>query len=495
MLLNILYFLIIFVGIVMVHEFGHFIFAKLFGVYVTEFSVGFGPKLFSLKGKETEYIFKPILLGGYVRMAGDDPATKEVKGIPKERLLYSKAAWKRFLIVFAGPFFSIIAGYVLMIAVSLTWGFPETHVDWVVPNSPAAVAGIKAGDRLISINGHVILDPTEVSWFVKGQEDLSVVYRRGTKSFKTSFATKEVGPQYFMVLNGKIKKGDRIVKVEDHKFNDNLVKGAVIELSSGATATVLNYQKISRTKEMGIYISMFSSKIAAVDPTTGLKSGDVILSIDGMKCDSSFDFQNALFVAQVAKNNGTFVVTNESKVVSAQSFYSNGEVTMRIKRDGKISDLTLTRQHFDAFLNSVTAYPAYGNWYPGSLEAITYGVIRTNRIFTKMLLFLGGLFKTKNALNQFVGPIGLVKMVGQASSEGMQILLTLIAFITLNLGIINLLPLPALDGGHLVFAVIEMITGKRVNPEIEGYIHTIGFFILMAFFVYIAYIDIMRFGG
>ena len=197
----------------------------------------------------------------------------------------------------------------------------------------------------------------------------------------------------------------------------------------------------------------------------------------------------------MASTNGVLLVTNQNKILTAQSFHSNGNVILKVKRGNEIKDITLDRNEFKAFLNSVATYPAYKNWYPGAWDAAVYGVIRTNRIFTKMLVFLAGIFKTKNALNQFVGPVGLVKMVGQASNEGMQMLLTLIAFITLNLGLVNLLPLPALDGGHLVFAVIEMVTGKRVNPEIEGYIHTVGFFLLMALFVYITYLDIIRFGG
>ncbi len=499
MALTILYFILILVGIVMVHEFGHFIFAKMFGVYVTEFSIGFGPKLFSIKGKETEYCFKPILLGGYVKMAGDNPIEMEndsnLEEIPKDRLLYSKKAWKRFLIVFAGPLFSILAGYALMMVVSLIWGFPQVQIDWVVPNSPAAEAGLQSGDVLKSVNGHVILSPTEVSMFVKGQDNINVEYIRNGKVHRTSLVTREIGPQYFLVVSSSasVPKGGEFSLAKGNF--ENISNGSVLTFSNDSTGTVVAYQKIPRAKEMGIYMAMFSSKIASVDPTTKLRKGDVILSIDGIPCDTSFNFQNALFVASVASTNGVLLVTNQNKILTAQSFHSNGNVILKVKRGNEIKDITLDRNEFKAFLNSVATYPAYKNWYPGAWDAAVYGVIRTNRIFTKMLVFLAGIFKTKNALNQFVGPVGLVKMVGQASNEGMQMLLTLIAFITLNLGLVNLLPLPALDGGHLVFAVIEMVTGKRVNPEIEGYIHTVGFFLLMAFFVYITYLDIIRFGG
>ncbi len=498
MLLSIFYFIVIFLGIVVAHEFGHYIFAKSFGVYVMEFCVGFGPKIFSIKGKETAYRLRAIPLGGYVRMAGDDPQIENVEGIPKERLLYSKKAWKRFLIVFAGPLFSIITGYLIMIFVSLAWGFPEARMDWIIPDSPAAVAGLQFGDRIKYINGHVILSPTEVSWFVKGQKKLDVLYVRNGRTLRTTLTPREIGPQYFMVLKGTVPSNVRLSKIDGIPFDDKLKisNGSVLGFSNGATATLLGYQMLPRSREMGIYMALFSNKVASADPSVGLKPNDTILSINGVKCNTSFNFQNALFVANYAQNNvGSFVILNENKVLESIPYHATRETKIEIERNGKKMSLLLDKKQFSALLNSLTTYPAYGNWYPGAWEAIKYGVIRTNRIFTKMLIFLGEIFKTKNALNQFVGPVGLVKMVGQASSEGMQVLWTLIAFITLNLGIINLLPLPALDGGHLVFSVIEMITGKRVNPEIEGYIHTIGFFLLMAFFVYITYLDVIRFGG
>ena len=497
MLLSIFYFIVIFLGIVIAHELGHFIFARLFGVYVTEFSVGIGPKVFSLKGKETAYRLRAIPVGGYVRMAGDDPQIEGVDGISRDRLLYSKKAWKRFLISFAGPLFSIITGYVIMILISLAWGFPEARMSWVVPNSPAAVAGLQAGDRIKAINGHVILSPTEVSWFVKGQKKLNVVYVRNGRVLKTSLEPKEIGPQYFMVLNRDVPSNGRLLKINGIAFGEmtKIAKGSVLKFSNGATATLLGVQKLPRAREMGIYVALFSNKVASVNPSTGLKPDDVILSIDGIKCDTSFDFQNALISATYAEGRGSFVILNENKILSSMPYFApKGKTKIELLRNGKRKVVFLDKKQLHTMMSSLSTYPAYGNWYPGAWEAVEYGIIRTNRIFTKMLVFLGGLFKTKNALSQFVGPVGLVKMVGQASNEGMQVLWTLIALITLNLGIINLLPLPALDGGHLVFSLIEMISGKRVNPEIEGYIHTVGFFLIMAFFVYITYLDVIRFG-
>ena len=496
MILSIIYFIIILIGIVIVHEFGHFIFAKLFKVYVLEFAFGFGPKLFSFKGKETEYRFNAIPLGGYVRMAGEDPGVESIDGVPKERMLYSNAAWKRLIIVAAGPAFSIIAAYVLMIFVSVIWGFPQALVDWVVPNSPAAVAGLQPGDRIISVNGNVILNPDETVTFISGQKEVHIVYIRNGQRYKTSMAPRELGPQYFMVINGNVSTNTALKKVGTIPFNpqSQIINGSLLTFSNGATAILVNYQSVPRSKLIGIYMQSMSNKIASVNQFTGFKAGDKILSMDGVNANGSLGLQNAIEIGEYATGTGNFAILNGDKVINVYEYKapSNG-VEIVYERDGKTSSVILTHDEFNTFISSLELFQSYSNWYPGPIDAIGYGVVYTNRIFTSMITFLGSLFTIKNPLSQFTGPVGLVKIVGQASAQGLQTILTLIALITLNLGIINLIPFPALDGSHIVFALIEIITRKRVNPQIIGYLSMIGFIILMGFFFYITYLDIVRF--
>ncbi|MGC9140417.1 M50 family metallopeptidase [Athalassotoga sp.] len=496
MVMSIIYFILILIGIVLVHEFGHFIFAKLFKVYVLEFAFGFGPKIFSIKGKETEYRFNAIPLGGYVKMAGEDPNVESVQGVPKERMLYFKAPWKRLIIVAAGPIFSILAAYVLMIFVSVIWGFPQALVDWVVPDSPAAVVGLQPGDRIISVNGNVILNPDETVTFIRGQKEVRITYIRNGKSHKVVIVPAEIGPQYFMVLKGNVSTETTLEKVGTIPFNEQnqILNGSLLTFSNGSTALVINYQYAQKSKLIGIYMQSMSNKIASVNPSYGLKTGDKILSIDGVSANGSLALQNAIEIGEYATGTGTFAIINGNKVITAFKYEapSNG-VKILYERDGSTGSVILTHDEFNALINSLELFPAYSNWYPGPFDAIGYGIVYTNRIFTSMITFLGNLFTVKNPLNQFTGPVGLVKIVGQASAQGLQTLLTLIALITLNLGIINLIPFPSLDGSHIVFALIEIITRKRINPDVIGYLSTIGFFILMAFFFYITYLDLSRF--
>lgn len=145
--MSVIYFLLVITLVVVVHEFGHFIFAKLFNTYVIEFAIGFGPTIFSKKGKETTFKFNLIPLGGYVRLAGEDEMnSSENTAISSEKLLYNKKPIQKFLISFAGPFFSILLGYVLLAFNGLYYGFQEVKIESVIQDSPAYYAGLKDGD-------------------------------------------------------------------------------------------------------------------------------------------------------------------------------------------------------------------------------------------------------------------------------------------------------------------------------------------------------------
>jgi regulator of sigma E protease len=125
--------------------------------------------------------------------------------------------------------------------------------------------------------------------------------------------------------------------------------------------------------------------------------------------------------------------------------------------------------------------------------AISWGFQWSNNLLRRMGMIIGNIFTGEQDISEFSGPVGIVNIIGQATKAGFESLVLIFALITLNLGIINLIPLPALDGGRIVFNLIEMVSRKKINPVIEGYIHAAGFFFIMALAVYITYFDIMRF--
>jgi len=150
--LFILYFILIFTGIVSVHELGHYLFAKLFKVKVLEFAFGFGPKVQAIKGKETVFRFNLIPFGGYVKLLGEEE-TEEVGEEDIGRRYYDKPAFQRLLISFAGPLFSILAGYFLFAIIVGIWGVPVVGIGSVENGSPAEKAGLLPGDVILKVNG------------------------------------------------------------------------------------------------------------------------------------------------------------------------------------------------------------------------------------------------------------------------------------------------------------------------------------------------------
>ena len=345
-LIDLILFILILGSIVFVHEFGHFMMAKLTGVYVYEFAIGMGPKLWSKKGKETEYTLRAIPIGGFCMMAGEDLEDDDLKKVPKNKRLQSKKPWQRFLIMFFGAGNNFIFAILLLFAIGLIWGGSsmEPVVTSVLKNSAAANSGIEAGDRILEINGH----------------------------------------------------------------------------------------SISTTDDISLYL-------AVADPE---EASDI----------------------KVEKENDsvkTYSVQPKKKKVDGQTTYQYG-----IGMQQEV-------EH-------------------GFLAAIQFTYKKTISVFKQMGVTVGYLFTGGISISQLSGPVGIFSIVGDQSSAGIMNIIYLVAFLSINVGFINLLPIPAFDGGHILFIIIEKIKGSPVNPETENKIHTIGLFLLMLLMVVITFNDILR---
>ena len=348
--MNFIIILIIFVlvlgSIVLVHEFGHFILAKLNGVYVYEFAIGMGPKLWSKQGKETEYTIRAIPIGGFCMMAGEDVEDDDLKRIPKDKRLQAKKPWQRFLIMFFGAGNNFIFAILLLFLIGLIWGGSsmEPVVTSVLKNSAASTSGIEAGDVILEINGH----------------------------------------------------------------------------------------SISTTDDISLYL-------AVADPE---EASDIKIE----KEDGSVE---------------TYSVQPKKKKVDGETTYQYG-----IGMEQEV-------EH-------------------GIFSAIRWTFKKTGSIFKQMGVTVYYLFTGGIGLSQLSGPVGIFSIVGDQASTGIMNILYLVAFLSINVGFINLLPLPAFDGGHILFIIIEKIKGSPVKPETENMIHTIGLFLLMLLMVVITFNDILR---
>lgn len=347
-MVTLIYFILILGVIVLVHEFGHFIFAKMFGIYVYEFSIGMGPKIFGKKRKnkndETEYCVRAIPIGGFVSMAGEE--VDDDKSVPKDKKMYAKKPWQRFLVMFFGAGNNFIFACIILLAVALIWGAPnmDAVLSSVDTTYPAYEAGLRKGDIVTELNGYKI----------SSSDDLAI----------------------YMQLVDKTKPLEFEV------------------LRNGKTATYQVQAKEEKTDDGTSYL-------------IGVTMG-------------SDEVERGLF------------------------------------------------------------------------SSIKYMFRKTGALFKQMFITIKGLFTGGISVGQMSGPVGIYSIVGSQRQAGFENILYLVALLSINVGVINLLPLPAFDGGRILFLAIEKIKGSPVNAKTENIIHSIGFFLLMALMVYITLNDILR---
>lgn len=446
--MNILLAIVILGLLILVHEFGHFILAKANGVVVLEFAIGFGPKLLHFKKNDTEYCLKLIPFGGYCLMLGnelieaaredeDDEEEKDskyknlLKQYDESRTYNNKPVWARIAIELAGPFFNFILAFVGAIVVIGSVGVDPCRIDVVQENSPASAAGLQVGDEIVSINKDKMSFAREYFFYNSYHEGetMDIVYKRDGEEFKTT-----VTPEY--VTNSSYMLGVVVT--------NNTLIDSIVENSAAAEA--------------------------------GLKKGDIVVSLDGKK------------------------ITNELTLTDILKETKAKTIDVVINRDGVTQTLQVTPKLVE---NSgyVTGMSCYGNRIKVGPAATIGNAFKEVGYWIEVVVkSVGMMFTGKVGVNDLSGPVGIVDAVSSVVEESRQdgawyVFLNVTNFIVMlsaNLGVMNLLPIPGLDGGKLLFLIIEILRGKPIKKEHEGIVHLVGMVLLMILAVYVFVKDIVN---
>jgi len=432
-------FLIGLAALIFVHELGHFLIARKCGVTVEKFSIGFGPKIIGFKSGGTEYLIAAIPLGGYVKMKGEDP-TEEVEDT---RGSFSAATvYQRLAIAFGGPLFNFLFAIAIYICV-YTVGIPAsgTDIGKIHDKSPAQAAGLQTGDRIIEIDGEKVNYWHELQDIIHDApgKKLEFVIERDSKTLLTLSITPEA-------------------KETPDLFGDKKSVG------------LIGIERLGR-------------RIAAIETGSpadkaGLQVGDDILSIDDTKIMGFSDLKTAALDKP------------------------GQELTFRISRDGQEQTLKVTPELKTAMdLKGKEVSGGYlGFGISGVMVTEKYSlpgaVLRGSEetweriylISVSIKKLITGSISPKN----IGGPILIFQVYGQQAEQGLIYFVLLTAFLSINLGLLNLLPIPVLDGGHILFFLIEIIKGKPISEANRERAAQVGLFMLLTLMVFAFYNDIMR---
>lgn len=421
--------LIIFSVLVLIHEFGHFIVAKKNGVVVNEFSIGMGPRIFSHMAKSgTRYSIKILPLGGSCAMLGEDEDNVE------EGSFNSKSIWARMAIVFAGPFFNFILAFVLSIIVIGIVGTDISYVTEVDKNSAAYEAGLREGDRIVKYNGASVGVGRELylEQYVNPLDgsDITLNYIRDGKKNKISYTPDSV-EKYIVGMSYSTGTSPAEISV--------VTKGSAMEKA-------------------------------------GVMIGDTVTAIDGNKISSGEEM-------------AAYLEANP---------FSNKEVNITLSRKGKEINVTVVPEMTKVY-GTGFAYNL-GREKQSVGGVIKYSFVEMRYEIFTVLKSLKMLVTGQVSANEVSGPVGIVNIIGdtysEAKSEGAAITILSLVYLAImlsaNLGVMNLLPIPALDGGRIFLYLIEIITRRPIPKDKEGMIHFIGFVLLMALMVFLVFNDIRK---
>ena len=451
--------------VVIVHELGHFLFCKLFGVYVKTFSIGIGPKLLRKRYGETEYVLSAIPFGGYVKMAGEgmmeeiqDTGTWEerkyplgtIEGnaeaaglddhVPLERQFYSRPAWQRLLVFVAGPLFNLILAFVIYTTLVLASGLqiiPFTTIGVVRDDSPAATAGFEVGDRVLTVNG------LDVATWGDVEDALIPLELRET---------------------GEVPPADVVVQREG--MPRDLVLQPEFLASDGYWSVGL--------EPWNTTVGLVQKGGPAAD--LGLERGDRILSVDG---------------EPVTSFGGIARIINDRP---------DRPIEIRWERDGQAMSGMVTPELKEVepgrSVGRIFMEPFYASEKVGLVESCRLGYVRTISTIEITVGVLRDFVRRKLGLDAVGGPLRICQAAGEMLRWSFAHLMYFIAFFSVNLFLLNLMPIPVLDGGHVLFLIVEVLRGGKPVPErLQAIATQMGLIILLLFMTFVVVLDVWKVTG
>jgi len=421
--------------IIILHELGHFLAAKFFKIRVDTFSIGFGPRLVGFRRGGTDYRISAFPLGGYVRMAAEY-ATDTVHGSSHEYL--SKPKWQRFLVAAAGPAMNALLAVTLLTGLFMygtevpAFSEGDAIVGSIEPGSAAEAAGLQPGDRIATIDGKARPNWEEVAARVmtNAGRKIAIAVNRDGKIIETSVTPVKQGPS-----------DAGYVGIQPYLQETNVIK----ELVPGSPAEA-----------------------------AGLRPGDAITSVNGIEIKTPS--------ASAVRNSIQSVSTTQE--VFPLSFARNGT-----RHEVEVSRILKDGQQIVGIAQFVTPMVTIKENFGGALHRsidknIEYG--------TMIFQVLGKLVTHKVSMKSVDGPIGIVQVAGQSYAAGIAPLLMLMAMISLNLGLMNLLPIPVLDGGVMLMLLVEGLMGQDLSLPMKERIAQFGLVFLVLLTAVVLYNDVMK---
>ncbi|MCC6502442.1 MAG: RIP metalloprotease RseP [Deltaproteobacteria bacterium] len=424
-------FIIVLGVLIFIHELGHFAVAKACGVGVEKFSLGFGPKLIGIRRGETEYRISLLPLGGYVKMVGE-AAGESVSDELRMKSFTHKPVWKRALIVAAGPTMNLVLAIALLPVIFMIGIQLPAYLE-----KPAQV-------------GYVVHDEPAEKAGIKAGDTIVSFGGKDVKHWEDLLTQVALNPS---------KKVELTLERDGQRVSASMTPDESQETGAGYGGMYPPMKPV-----IGDVASGYPAKEA------GIKAGDTILSIDGVAIRHWAELENAIHKAE---KKITLNVLRDGKEMTF-------EVTPRYNEDAKVHLIGISRQEE----LQVRQY--------GFTESVSKGVSTGVQMTGKLFVVIKGLVLGEYSLKTLGGPIMIAQVAGKAAESGISDLLSLVAFLSLQLGIINLFPIPVLDGGHIVFFGLEAIKGKPLSEKFMTVAQQVGIALLIGLMVLVTWNDLVR---